>query len=199
MQCHSALYPIVARSARTVPNPRPSKAVTFSTITSRGPISPIRRANSLHSPLRDPARPFPKPARLTSWQGNPPMIASGSIPSRCNRSAVSVRTSSYWGTPGKRAESVARASLSISHNATVSNPPDRSSPRSNAPQPANSERTRYFRITAPRQICALVWSCWFNILANERHLMLCAVSAESSLMQFSGQHGDAVANRAAFP
>ena len=141
MQCHSASNPSEAKSPRTVPNPRPSRAVTFSTMTSRGRISPIRRANSLHSPLRDPARPFPAPARLTSWQGNPPMIASGSIPSRRNRSAVSVRTSSYCATPGKRADRVARASLSISQKATVSNPPARSRPRSNAPHPEKSERT----------------------------------------------------------
>lgn len=47
---------------------------------------------------------------------------------------------------------------------------------------------------------ALVWSCWLlNMDANERHLMLCAISTERSFVQFAGQHGDAVANRATFP
>ena len=73
---HSASYPISAKSPRTTCNPRLVSSGEFSTKTYRGPTSRMILANSFHKPERAPVIPFPLPAALMSWQGNPPQIAS---------------------------------------------------------------------------------------------------------------------------
>src|SRR5262245_44555866 len=72
IQCQQLLYPISARSPRTVDSPRPSRAATFSTIAYRGRTSPIIRANCDHRPLRSPARPAPFPAEALHRHHRPP-------------------------------------------------------------------------------------------------------------------------------
>jgi len=121
--------------------PRPSRAATFSTSTYRGRISPMSRANSDHRPDCSPSMPAPFPATLISVQGKPPHMTSTAIPSAARRAPVSVRTSSYCGTPGQCFASTRRQKGSISTKAAVLNPLVRSSPKSKAPMPLNSERT----------------------------------------------------------
>lgn len=149
MQCHSASYPISARSPRTRPNHPPgrpdgppSRFETFSRMMNSGRRSPASRAISDHSPLRVPS-PMPAcaPATLMSWQGKPPVMTSTAIPSAARRSAVSSLTSLYCLTVGQCFASTARQNGLISQKATVSKPPVRSRPRLKPPMPENRSRT----------------------------------------------------------
>lgn len=127
---HSASYPMAASDPRTRSIPRASNSATFSMMMTRGRISPTKRAYSRHNPLRSPSSPLPLTLAIeTSWHGNPPQIASTSMPSRRRSSAVRVRTSLYCLTPGQCLARTALQYGSISQKATVSNPPDRSRPR----------------------------------------------------------------------
>src|SRR5580693_4258453 len=138
MQSHHAPYPSAAKSPRTVPMPRTRRALTFSTMTMSGRSSPTSRAYSRQRPLRSPARPPPFPARLMSWQGNPPQMTSTSPTS----APLRARTSSKRGTLGQWWASKYRQTASISQNATGSNPPVRSRPRLNPPIPENRSSVR---------------------------------------------------------
>lgn len=136
IQSQTASYLSAKRSPRTVPIPRPSKLATFSTMMNCGRTSPMIRRYSSQRPDRAPLMPDRFPAVEMSWHGNPPQMTSMSvIPSRRRVSALSSRTSSYIGTPGQCLDSTRRQKGSISQNATVSNPPVRSSPRENPPMP----------------------------------------------------------------
>jgi hypothetical protein len=74
---HAASNPRVARSPSTLTSPAVARPGTFSTMTYRGRMMRMARANSLHNPLRVPScRPARFPATLTSWHGNPPQITS---------------------------------------------------------------------------------------------------------------------------
>ena len=76
--CHSASYPISAKSPITLPIPLASNAATFSMSANLGRISPIILCMWDHSPERDPVIPAPLPATEISWHdyGNPPVIMS---------------------------------------------------------------------------------------------------------------------------
>ncbi len=141
MQCHSASYPISAKSPRTLSSPLPSNAETFYRITYRGRSSPVRRAISDQRPERSPSMPAPFPATLMSWQGNPPVITSTVIPSCLSLSPVNSLTSVYCGTSGQCLASTLRGYASISQKATVLKPPVRSSPSENPPMPENKSST----------------------------------------------------------
>ncbi len=129
---HSASYPMLARSQRTRSNPAVSKPGTFSMSATLGRNSQMTRKYSVHNPLRSPARPARFPARLTSWQGNPPAITSMGA----RLCFPTVRTSVNLGTEGQCfvRTLLAYSSISTCHAQRI---PARSSPKSKPPIPEN--------------------------------------------------------------
>lgn len=161
MFLHSASYPRSAKSPRTRPNHAPGcplgparRFATFSTMRKRGRSSPTNRAISDQRPERLPASPSPFPATLRSWQGKPPEITSTG-PTSSPRNVV---TSSKQGTSGQCFASTRRQNGSISQNATVSNPPVRSSPRLKPPIPENRSKTFSALTPAPYASQGRLWS-----------------------------------------
>lgn len=130
---HSASYPILAKSPRTVPIPRSSSAATFSTTTYLGRSSPMRREKDDHRPDRSPPIPAPAPAWLMSWHGNPPQMTSQGTPAK-------VVTSPWIGTAGQCLRRMAWQYGLFSTNWMV-RIPARSSPRLKPPIPEKRSRT----------------------------------------------------------
>lgn len=130
--CHSALYPLEAKSRRTVSNPRISKPEEFSTRTIEGLISQMILKYSPHNPLRSPCNPRLVPMGETSWQGNPPAMTSTAV----RLYAPTVRTSANLGTLGQCLVRtlLAYSSISTCHAHFI---PARSSPKSIPPIPEN--------------------------------------------------------------
>ena len=154
MLCHSASYPMLANSPRTHPMGACSPSFggasnpgTFSTSTNRGRSRRTTRANSHHRPDRSPASPSRFPARLRSWQGNPPAMRSTP---HSPLAGGKVRMSSHFGTLGQCfcRTRLAYSSISTCH---LHVRPARSNPKSIPPTPANRE-PNVITVSLSRQI-----------------------------------------------
>ena len=144
IQWNSDKYPSELRSCKTMVSPLERRADTFSAIAHFGRTSLMSRNISFHKPERSPMMPTPFPAVDISWQGNPPVMTVGKIPSVCSCSWVSSFMSLYIFTLGQCLPKTFLHSLSFSQNAAVSNPPAHSRPRENPPMPLKRSSTVWF-------------------------------------------------------
>jgi len=136
MHSHSASYPPSAKVPSTRPNPRLSRAETFSMTTALGRNSRMILAMWKNKPDRSPssprASPHPTLAMLRSWQGKPPAITS----TLWRFLPPPYRTSvTFLFACGKFVLKMRRQSAFFSTCQTVVNPA-RSKPRSIPPIPA---------------------------------------------------------------
>lgn len=132
----SIAYPDCSRPSTTVSSPREASANTFSTTTTRGRFALIVRSIANQSPLRLPSSPLPFPAKLMSWQGNPPQMMSVEARAALSASFTSFTDRSAF---GQCIASTPRQNGSISTCQSVGPRPAHSSPSSNPPIPEKSD------------------------------------------------------------